>query len=100
MPKNVEYTASFILSTVYTSMIESLVLQVKNIQYIIGANMPLDLFQYGFGPGFDIDITLVALENTEQPSPLILLDLLVAFDTVNHPILIHHLEHEAGIKGL
>ncbi|KAK7898230.1 hypothetical protein WMY93_019083 [Mugilogobius chulae] len=76
------------------------------LEHIQSHNL-FDKFQSGFRPAHSTETALVRVTNdllmaAEQgfPSLLILLDLTAAFDTIDHHILLHRLQHQIGLTGL
>ena len=66
----------------------------------------LSEFQSAYRPHHSTETALVRVVNgllsamdNGKVSILTLLDLLAAFDTIDHDILIHHLQHVFGIQG-
>lgn len=65
-----------------------------------------EVFQSGFRPGHSTETALLKIMNdlfltvdSGGSAALVLLDLTAAFDTIDHRILMHRLEHYVGITG-
>ena len=65
-----------------------------------------DIFQSGFRTGHSTETALLRVFNdlllnadVGSPAVLVLLDLTAAFDTVDHPTLLHRLENSVGVTG-
>ena len=61
-------------------------------------------FQSAYRPGHSTETALLKVVNDlllaiDELSVLVLLDLSAAFDTIDHDILLHHLQHVFGIQG-
>lgn len=72
----------------------------------LSQNAIFDPFQSGFRVNHSTETALVRVVNdlriatdNQKMSVLVLLDLSAAFDTVDHTILLHRLEHLIGIQG-
>ena len=79
---------------------------ISQLDTFLQHNKVHNKFQSGFRKGHSTETALLKVVNDlrvstdlKQASVLLLLDLTAAFDTIDHKILIHRLEHWVGLSG-
>lgn len=80
-------------------------MQAELLQTFLDYTSPLDVLFSSFRPRYGAEMALVTLvddlhlQRNKDKASLLFLNLSVAFDTVNHCILLHHLESGVKVKG-